>query len=154
MSRGRHRELDAAITQTAIARDDTVGVTCTGQSMRLVMGSPDVTFDTSAALAILDCIVDRDEAVVLHSVASAWEAAWIACLTNSPGWTSVAEDEFGHVVVELHGMLWTVDPHKVRSTPLGLGEMSQGRQGLRSIPAESFGAVHKASVARFEPGPL
>ncbi len=120
------------------------------------MGSPDVidAFDASAALAILDHIVDRDEAVVLHSVASAWEAAWIACLTNSPTWTSVAEDEFGHVVVELHGILWTVDRRKVRSTSLGLGKMSHRRRGLRSITTETFGAVHKASVARLEPGPL
>ena len=120
------------------------------------MGSPDVidTFDTSAALAILDRIVDRDEAVVLHSVPSAWEAAWIACLTSSPTWSSVAEDEFGHVVVELHGMLWTIDRRKVRSTSSGLGKMSHLRAGPRSIPAETCGPVHKASVARFEPGPL
>ncbi len=99
------------------------------------MGSPDAIerFDTSAALAILDRIVDREEAVVLHSVASAWEAAWIACLTNSATWTSVAEDEFAHVVVELHGILWTVDRRKVRSTSLGLGKMSHRRQAVAAV---------------------
>lgn len=119
------------------------------------MGSPDVTdtFDTSAALAFLDRIVDRDEAAVLNSVTSAWEAAWIACLTNSPTWTSVAEDEFGHVVVELHGTLWTVDRRKVRSTSLGFGKTSRRGPGLRCIPAEPFGCVQEASVARLEPGP-
>ena len=119
------------------------------------MGAPDVTdiFDTSAALAILDRIVDREDAV-LHSVASAWEAAWIACLTNSATWTSVAEDEFAHVVVELHGILWTVDRRKVRSASMGLRTVSRRRKGQRSLAAETFGAVHRASVARFEPGPL
>ena len=120
------------------------------------MGSPDATerFDTSAALTFLDRIVDREEAVVLHSVTSAWEAAWIACLTSSATWRSIAEDEFAHVVVELHGILWTVDRRKSRSTSLGLGAMSHRRKGPRSIAAEPFGAVHRASVARFEPGPL
>ena len=120
------------------------------------MGSADVTdvFDTSAALAILDRIVDRDAAVVLHSVASAWEAAWIACLTNSATWTSVAEDEFAHVVVELHGILWTVDQRKFRSTSMGLGQMSQRRTRRRSTPVENFDALHRASVASLEPGPL
>ena len=111
-------------------------------------------FDTSAALAILDRIVDREEAVVLHSVDSAWEAAWIACLTSSATWMAVAEDEFAHVVVELHGILWTVDRRKFRAASLGLGKASHIRKASRSIAAESFNAVQRASVARLEPGSL
>ena len=118
------------------------------------MGSPDATelFDTSAALAVLDRIVDREEAVVLHSVASAWEAAWIACLTNSSTWTSVARDEFAHVVVELHGVLWTVDRRKFRSASLGLGTMSRRLKGPRSVTAEAYGAAHRQSEASPDPG--
>ena len=119
------------------------------------MRSPDATelFDTSAALAILDRIVDRKEAVVLHSVDSAWEAAWIACLTGSATWMSVAEDEFAHVVVELHGILWTVDRRKSRSASLTRGGMAPAHRGSESITAKSFGAGRRASAARLEPGP-
>ncbi len=119
------------------------------------MGSSDAIepFDTSAALAILDTIVDREDAVALRSVNSAWEAAWIACLTNSATWTSVAENEFGHVVVELHGILWTVDRRKSRSASIELGRMPHRRKRSRSMSAEQFTPVPEASQDRFEPGP-
>ena len=111
-------------------------------------------FDTSAALAILDRILDRDEAVALNSVASAWEAAWIACLTSSATWTSVAEEEFGHVVIELHGMLWTVDRRRSRSASIGLGTMPKRRKKRPSLAAESFTPVRDAKPSCFEPGPF
>ena len=119
------------------------------------MGSRDATelFDPSAALAVLDRMVDREEAVVLHSVASAWEAAWIACLTNSATWTSVAQDEFADVVVELHGVLWTVDRRKFRSSSLGLGKRSSRFKISRTVRAGSLSAVHQASVASLDPAP-
>ena len=111
-------------------------------------------FDTSAALAILDRMVDREDAMALNSVASAWEAAWIACLTNSATWTSVAENEFGDVVVELHGILWTVDRRRSRSASVGLAKVPLRRKRLRPMTSEPFSPVREANLPRFEPGPF
>ena len=109
-------------------------------------------FDPSAALAVLDRMMDREEAVVLHSVTSAWEAAWIACLTNSSIWTSVAQAEFADVVVELHGVLWTVDRRKFRTSSLGLAKRSKRLAGPRPVTAESMGLLYQASVPSGDPG--
>jgi len=58
-------------------------------------------FDTSAALIVLDAFVRRPESHSLPTAASAWEAAWIACLTGSPAWAVISADEFASVVMEL-----------------------------------------------------
>ncbi len=119
------------------------------------MGSPDASelFDTSAALAVLDRIVDREEKVVLHTAASAWEAAWIACLTDSSAWRSVAQNEFAHVVVELHGVLWTVDKLKSRATHLGPAANAGRLKTSRPVAVGPVGAAQPASVASLEPSP-
>lgn len=59
-----------------------------------------VPFDTSAALLALDRLVHGTDAA-LPSAGSAWDAAWIACLTNSPAWAATARDEFVRVAGEL-----------------------------------------------------
>ena len=65
-------------------------------------------FNTSAALTVIDGLLSRDDEPFLPSVSAAWEAAWIACLTNSPRWAVTAEQEFGDVLTELHGVVWNV----------------------------------------------
>ena len=46
-------------------------------------------FEPSAALAVLDGLIGgKPEA------SSAWDAAWIACLTGSPRWAETARTEF------------------------------------------------------------
>ena len=67
-------------------------------------------FDTSAALTVLDGLMSRDETSLLPSAGAAWEAAWIACLTSNPRWAVTAEQEFGDVLTELHGVIWKVRP--------------------------------------------
>ena len=43
-----------------------------------------------------------------RALGGAWEAAWIACLATNPAWAVTAEQEFGDVLTELHGVIWTV----------------------------------------------
>jgi hypothetical protein len=62
-------------------------------------------FDTSAALTVLDAFVGRPESDCLSAAASAWEAAWIACLTSSPAWAVISADEFASVVIELRSVV-------------------------------------------------
>ncbi len=118
------------------------------------MGSRDTGdfFDTSAALAVLDRMVDRETAV-LHTAASAWEAAWIACLTDSSAWRAVAQDEFAQVVVELHGVLWTVDKARLRSTSLHRVTRSTRPEISRPVTAEPLGTLHRADHSSFQSAP-
>ena len=62
-------------------------------------------FDTSAALTVLDGMRDRLGALPLPSFEAAWDAAWIACLTNSQRWTMIAEHDFSETMIELSGVL-------------------------------------------------
>lgn len=50
-------------------------------------------FEPSAALAILDGPMGE-----VPAAGAAWDAAWIACLTNSPRWAETARREFASVV--------------------------------------------------------
>ncbi len=70
------------------------------------------SFDPSAALALLDGIAWRGHAAIESTVESAWEAAWIACLTNSASWADVSAAEFDRVVTELRGVIWTSAAHR------------------------------------------
>ena len=58
-------------------------------------------FEVSAALAVLDIMADRVRADSMPSAEDAWEAAWIACLTNSARWADEAEVRFSDVLTEL-----------------------------------------------------
>ena len=52
-------------------------------------------FEPSAALAILDGLASPNRPSETASARdAAWEAAWIACLTNSPRWAEAARREF------------------------------------------------------------
>ncbi len=62
-------------------------------------------FDTSAALTVLDAVVRRPQSDQLPTAASAWEAAWIGCLTSSPAWAAISADEFAGVVLELQSVI-------------------------------------------------
>lgn len=46
-------------------------------------------FEPSVALAILDGLTGGQA-----EAASAWDAAWIACVTGSPRWAETARQEF------------------------------------------------------------
>ena len=58
-------------------------------------------FEVSAALAVLDIMADRARADSMPSAEEAWEAAWIACLTNSARWADEAEARFSDVLTDL-----------------------------------------------------
>ena len=62
-------------------------------------------FEPSAALAVLGVIVDQRLGLQLPSAASAWEAAWIACMTDRPSWTTSAQQQFTDVLKELSGVV-------------------------------------------------
>lgn len=47
-------------------------------------------FNASAALLWTDGLLHELETTALRNAASAWDAAWIACLTNSPTWSAMA----------------------------------------------------------------
>lgn len=46
-------------------------------------------FEPAVALAVLDGLSEGDA-----EAASAWDAAWIACVTGSPRWAETARHEF------------------------------------------------------------
>ncbi len=72
------------------------------------------TFATSAALALLDKIIELPAGRAMPAARIAWESAWIACLTNCPGWAATAERDFQKALIELATVL-----QPTRAVPAG-----------------------------------
>ena len=74
-------------------------------------------FDPSAALAVLEHIVERPSAVAMPSADVAWESAWIACLTGTQRWVDTATDEFADLMQELACVVHRINmPCSLRQT--------------------------------------
>lgn len=62
-------------------------------------------FDTSAALALLDEMIDGPGAKAMPALIGAWDSAWIACLTNCPAWAAIAERDFDRAMADTAAVL-------------------------------------------------
>ncbi len=95
-------------------------------------------FEPSAALAVLDVIMDQRLALRLPSAADAWESAWIACVTGRPIWTTVAQQRFAQVLTELAGVVRSVPGQRI-----GIG---------RDVTMVAGGSMNLEASPGIEPG--